>query len=520
MMSKIRFIVNQAEFLSDTMDAPEAILDAETSVSGIHREFFAQLAKIGDIHLVEPDESVGELNRLCEQKGTIYASFYEPPREGVACRLLLQTRGGLMLPGGFLGPWFFRRETVNLVETERQKAQLQAAMGEAAPYLQVFSKQMVDTPFRLSEAAQPPMPPTQLHGDKLIYAGRFIANKGIIQTARAMSVWPSKGATLQLVGNTEPTFENSQSASSHISFEPFFSRELDICSRRLNIERLPACSQDQLNKLYHEADVFVCPSFHEDENCGYAAHEAVLSGIPAVVTDWSGLGQLGSNTRGGSIRTYPTMGGVRYSLQHLRHNISCAIPKHNSGAAEDAAWVKQTFDSSKMLGNLQAAVGYLLSLKGPITPIGPWRDHSRTFEQVKQAPKAIRDAFGQPNPLSPYGLYAEGTGLPDQGNYSTIRLFRGIQSLYTTQPTTPKIREQMILRGFWRVGVWDEQRSIVEFGYPGPRLKRYTPEAWGVIRSTVVTTDCEEPCFACKCSLSQQMLQELVDLGYLVPDEY
>lgn len=137
-MRNVIFIVNKAEFLSEKKDSPEEILDSETSVSGIHRQFFDQLSKIGEIHYVEPDASVAELNRLCQHEGTIYASFYEPPSEGVACRLLLNTRGGLMLAGGFLGPWFFRRETANLVETQRQRSQLIAAFRDAAPRLEVF----------------------------------------------------------------------------------------------------------------------------------------------------------------------------------------------------------------------------------------------------------------------------------------------------------------------------------------------------------------------------------------------
>ena len=519
-MNKVTFIVNKAEFLSDKKDSPEEILNEETSVSGRLRQFFNQLSEIGEIHHVEPNASVAELNRLCQREGTIYVSFYDPPPEGVACRLLLNTRGGLMLPGGFLGPWFFRRETVNLVQTQRQKSQLIEALREAAPRLEVFSKQMIESPFCFAEATEPLKSQGQLQGEKLIYAGRFIANKGILQTARVMALWPSSGATLQLVGNTEPEFENSQSASSHISFEPFFKRELDICGSNINIEMLPACSQNELNKLYHKADLFVCPSFHEDEALGNAAHEAVLSGLPAVVTDWSGLGQLGKHTRGGCVRAYPTLAGVRYSLSELRQCISCAIPKRNVKAAEDAAWIQQTFAPSIMLRNLQASVNYLLNLDGPITPIGPWRDNSRAQALARHAPDGIREAFEPLSSIPTDGLYAEGTGLPDQGNYSYLRLFRGIQSIYTTNPTPPRVYEGMLLRGFWRVGVWEEQRSIVEFGYPGPRFKRYDPESWELVRGSIVAESNKEPCFACNSPSSQQILQELVDLGYLVPDEY
>ena len=64
------------------------------------------------------------------------------------------------------------------------------------------------------------------------------------------------------------------------------------------------------------------PSFHEDEALGYAAHEAVLCGLPAIVTDWCGLGQLGNINKNRKISTYASLGGVRYSLYELRKKIS------------------------------------------------------------------------------------------------------------------------------------------------------------------------------------------------------
>jgi glycosyltransferase involved in cell wall biosynthesis len=90
--------------------------------------------------------------------------------------------------------------------------------------------------------------------------------------------------------------------------------------------------QTDLAATFRSPDVFAYPSFHEDEASGNAAHDAVLSGLPAVVTDWCGLGQLGRNNRGGAIPTYATLGGVRYSLRSLRNRLESALAAERATA--------------------------------------------------------------------------------------------------------------------------------------------------------------------------------------------
>lgn len=329
-MKKIRFLYSKSEFAPTTESVAQPFISSETSVNRLQNDFFEALAEIGELVPVDRDASVSEINDICRQPGVIYASFYEPPKEGVACRLLQHTRGGLMLPGSFLGPTCFRKATANLVETQRQKTQLVNAFASNAPYLGVFAQRLNEVFFKLLESEPVQMSDTALKGEQLIYSGRLIANKGIIQTARCMNIWPSKGATLTLIGNFDPEFQMSQNTADHHGFEDFFIKELAQCADKLNISFRPTCNQSELAGHLRKAEVFVYPSFHEDEASGNAAHEAVLSGIPAVVTDWSGLGQLGQNTRGGCIKTYPSLGGVRYSLEKLRKLIFNSVRKEKN----------------------------------------------------------------------------------------------------------------------------------------------------------------------------------------------
>ena len=133
---------------------------------------------------------------------------------------------------------------------------------------------------------------------------------------RSLNIWPTKNTQLTLVGDFETDFFIYQSNATHTTFKDFFSREIIHRSRNLKINVNSAVEPCELKKFYWNSDCFVYPSFHEDENFGQAPREAMLCGIPSVVTDFCGLGQL-RDSKGGIINTYPTLGGVRYSLFEL-----------------------------------------------------------------------------------------------------------------------------------------------------------------------------------------------------------
>ena len=66
--------------------------------------------------------------------------------------------------------------------------------------------------------------------------------------------------------------------------------------------------------------------------------------------------------------------------------------------------------------------------------------------------------------------------------------------------------------------MWAEERAIVEFGFPGPRLLRFNHEDWEAINSSASIGPHGDLEFRPVSTMSTEVLQRAVDLGYLVPD--
>jgi len=494
-------------------------LDSETSVSRLKTHFFQTLAEIGEVVRYRREDAVPNtaLAKSLMAPGTLVAAFHEPPPD-LACRLLQHTKGGLMLPGGFLGNWTLRESTMNLVETQRQKKQLQQSTGNLDLALAVYAQRLATEVFDCQE---------NIHNKRksefsLIYAGRFIPNKGIAQLIRALNLWPMRSCKLKLVGDCEPHFLISQAGSQCPNFKRWLQKELFSRNKAVSVSIVAPVSQKKLAKLYRGADAFLYPSFHEDEASGNAAHEAVLAGIPAIVTDWCGLGQLGRMTRGGALPTYPTLGGVRFSLQSLRRQIErvCINEKTISleSVRQDIEWVRNTFDPKKMSNSLRSAtVDLLRQLPGPPLP-GGWRNKERIQMIMERGPEVFVKALRASAEAMPDGLYPDGLGYENE-YYSEASFLTAIQSLYTTWPTAPVLRPGVQLHGFWRVGLWEDERALVEFGFPGPRLLRFSISEWDVVTAAAKSLAPGDFAFEIRDSRAVEVFQLAIDLGYLVPDD-
>lgn len=525
----VTILVDRAEF-EDSATSPwdePCTFDCSTSVSRVKRDFLDALASAGTVVRFDrsSSQSMRDTLHAIASPRTICASFHEPPPD-CACRLLQHTKGGLMLPGGFLGGWAFRESTMNLVETARQQDQLTSAFGPATPRLAVFAQKLATEVFsvrpkaaRLAARASLGVGVDTTH---LLYAGRWIANKGLAQIARALHLWPMDNARLSLVGAFDDDFPISQCDGTHLMFRDFFRREIVARSPRLTVCCIPAMSQDRLSEWHAASDVFVCPSFHEDEASGNSAHEAVLSGLPAVVTDWSGLGQLGRNTRGGAVPTFASLGGVRFSLADLRVAIELARPRQDLDddprAFSDAEWVRRTFDPSRMRASLAEAVSQLADLPASEPPRGGWRCRERARRMASIGPPGFRRAASRAGSEPPPGLYVDGVGCGGDPSFSLPHLMHGIQAMYTTWPVPPEIRIGDTLRGFWRVSLWPQERALVEFGFPGPRLLRFPPEDWDLVMRSCPTPSVDDAEFRPESPEQARLLQRAVDFGYLVPD--
>jgi glycosyltransferase involved in cell wall biosynthesis len=327
----MRFLIDKREY--DFEPDPGASvkdfrLDASTSVNQLRAHFIEALGKIGEIQIVDETLAQEETGLLCARSDTIFASFHEQPQEGIACRILQHSKGALMLNGGFLDKWFLRDETTNIVTTERQADQLRRGLGDSAPNLGVFVPRIATDCFRMPSIAEKAGARQALEIScadfHMVYAGRWIANKGICQAVRALNHWPIQKARISLVGEFEPNFHISQSNALHVTFPSYFYREVCGRNRHVRIDLRKSVAQRQLSGIFQTADCFFYPSFHEDENFGMAPREAILCGVPSVVTDFCGLSQLGRITKGGLVETYPTLGGVRFSLLALHESIGDA----------------------------------------------------------------------------------------------------------------------------------------------------------------------------------------------------
>jgi glycosyltransferase involved in cell wall biosynthesis len=503
-------------------------LNSATSVNQLKLDYFSMLSKVGSLIQVSEEMSKEEWQSLCNRDDTLFASFHEEPLQGVGCRFLKHSLGSLMLVGGFLGGWEFRDVSCNMVTSQKQAKQLQKGLGSACPSLGVITPSIKTDLFRLpdsmdikSERNKIGLKETDFH---LIYAGRIIANKGLVQLVRALNLWPVEGARLSVVGSFEPDFFIYQSNAYHTTFPDFFRREAMQRSSNMKISQIPARPRNELKELYWSADCFVYPSFHEDENFGLAPREALLCGVPAVVSDFCGLGQL-AGSKSTAIKTYPTLGGIRFSLNELRQKINevrnWTEKERQLNRISNAEFALDECDQSKALISLKKSVTALLKKPPGDAPQGGWRAKDRIDRWAKIGPESFKKAIALKGTQPPEGLFVDGTGFTDNNAwFSDPHFLKAIQSFYTTLYQAPGVIQNRVYRGFWRIALWPEERALVEFGFPGPRVKRFDKKDWEALASSLGYAEMGEVVFSPVNEKAIPVIQELLELGYIVPDMF
>jgi glycosyltransferase involved in cell wall biosynthesis len=493
-------------------------LNSGTSVSQLKIEFFNTISKFGDLVQVSND-SLTELTALCSEENTIYVTFNTEPPEGLACRLLRHSLGSFLVSGGYLNGWEIREATVNIVTSERQKNQMHKGLGSFCPNLgiftpgisDIFERALLDNSIKKSDNSY-----------DLIYTGRIIANKGIVQTVRALNFWPISNANLKLIGDFELDFFIYHSNAYHTTFNEFFKREVLNRSPFLNIEHENAMPHEKLISQLKQAHCFIYPSFHEDENFGLAPREAILCGVPTVVSDFCGLGNLG-NTSGGFVKTYPSLAGVRYSLKELSErirNISQINKEYQKECStQDAEFVRDECDKDKANKKLLDAVQSLATKSIDPAPTGGWRTKERAERWGNSGNSAFKQAIELKDEPPADGLYVDGTGFPSEGRcFSDAHFMQAIQSLYTTFGSPPQVIKNNVYRGFWRVGLYEDELAVVEFGFPGPRFCRFDRKNWEELKGCAQYRELGEIVFLPENLTQCKIIQKLVDLGYVVPD--
>lgn len=500
----------------------EQKLTSSTSVNKLKFDFFLLLSNIGKLIQIESTFSKSDIETLCKGKNVIYAAVHGNPPEGVTCKFLSHSLGGFMVTGGFLGGWEFRKATMNIVTSEKQKNQMEKSLKVACPNITVVTPAISSDNFHIPSKKESPIKDKNNNRFDLIYAGRLISNKGIAQLVRAINLWPSHNTQLTLVGDFEQDFFIYQSNAYHATFQDFFKREIIDKSPNVTIKMHSAVASKKLKQFYWNSDCFVYPSFHEDENFGLAPREAMLCAIPAVVTDFCGLGQL-NGSKGKIVKTYPTLGGVRYSLLELNKKIDAirnwSDNERENNCEENISFIKEECNQEKALHSLKKAIEKLNDTNNDSAPTGGWRSKERFESLVEKNNAFFKKAMKNKDKPIPHGLYVDGTGsVPDGKWFSEADFMQSIQSIYTTLSKTPKVKKGEFYRGFWRIALWEQEQSLIEFGFPGPRVKRYTGKDWNILFASSAIEKDKEVVFIPKLKNQIVLIQELIDLGYLVPD--
>jgi hypothetical protein len=69
------------------------------------------------------------------------------------------------------------------------------------------------------------------------------------------------------------------------------------------------------------------------------------------------------------------------------------------------------------------------------------------------------------------------------------------------------------------VRLWEEEKALVEFGFPGPRILRFEKDDWGLVKAASSKIAKDETSFHPRDEKTCAALQLAVDMGYLVPDD-
>jgi hypothetical protein len=501
----------------------EFSLDAGTSVMKQKRHFFDTLRSLGTITALDDDLSQAECRSIFLKPDAVFVGFSGYPIwDGVPMRMVCHTLGHFMLPEMLRFLSKFHENAVHLVATDFQMERLRRMLGECAPRLAVFTPELDERKFfpptkkqRLTARKCHGITENEVH---VVYAGRWLATKGLCQLMRMHRLWPVENAKLTFVGSFSPDFPLRYAGASHHTFENYFNREFISSQKGNTVRLLDARDAQGLREIFWSADLFVYASVHEDENFGMAPREATLCGVPAVVTDFCGLHSLASRMPWGGISTYPTFCGPRYSLRQMRDVISGALlTKIPPG--EFIHSVISECDPVVAHDNLKKALALLCgeALKDPI-PAGE-KERGWRSELFAHADERLVRPFVQKEKIPP-GAYVDGTGLWE-GDPTYRGLLQAIHGFYTTLAGSPRVRPVDSLRGFFRIALWKEQKALVEFGFPGPRMRSYNEQEWNALTSCAKTHGASDDLVIRPETTDEiRLAQELVDLGFLVPDSF
>lgn len=500
------------------------VINRSTSVVAYKRWFFDCLSQLGKIIPVKAKLGERKLRALLARESAIFVSVNYILEEDflfkIPHRLLRLTLGLLFLPQYVYTMKYLPSAQVNLVSTQFQLDRLRSTFGNLAPEMAVFNCK-VDTDYytipnhnqRLQARKQQRIGEKQLH---IIYAGRLIMTKGICQLIRALDIWPvSDNIVITIAGNIEDGAGLAFSLAKHTTFSQFLNEEVLRNKKRHWLRFQAAKDKQELRELFWSADLFVNLSIQPDENFGITPHEAMSCGLPIVTTNFGGLRSLAESMLWKGVDTYPTVFGARFSLKQFRVLLQRVIIERNSLSSQEYRnFVLEEFNPQISKNNLKKAIEYLI--KRPPEMSGNSKRFKRDIK--KQLFNFVDDRILKwlidTRRLLPRGAYVYG----DEPCHFAFPIVQGI---YSAMSMPPKVDKNSKWRGFFKISLWDKERALVEFGFPGPRIHRYSNKQWNTLVRCIHYSKLDDEYVAIPRNKEEILIiQELVNLGYLVSDDF
>lgn len=521
-----KFYVFKNDYCADAdtgLPDDRLVLNYSSSVKSYKRDFFAALREFGELTVLDETTPTDQLVDWLKQPEAIvahvhYAGEWQDLLTKIPFRLLHLELGDPFLPEIYTIK-VLPSAQVELVSTQFIQQTLQATFKEDFPKTGVFPPR-VDTTFFVPPTSQQKaaarekfaVGPDQIH---VVYVGRMVVTKGICQLIRMLDTWPIPKLALTVVGDFDEEDHVRFSVATHKTFPDFFRSEILQGKPREWLRFQPFLRKGQLREMLWSGDLYVYPSISMDENFGIASWEAAACGLPVIVTNFGGLHDLAEGMPWKGVATYPTLQGARFSLHAFHASLLRAIQEYRALPAEALhQFVRQTVSPEIVRTSLASALEYL-SQTMP--------EHALTLEIAQTS---LKKKLAQAIDRRAYKLFAWGRtkdtppdpGMSTYGDIWNKPNWPLIYGLYSAENMPPKVVSQTSWRGFFRVAPWKEEQCLVEFGFPGPRLKRYQDKAWETLMACARDAGQNDYVFLPEGLQQVRLVQKLVNYGYLVPD--
>jgi len=521
MMNKFYIFKQEYNYIKNISNIGNVGIYGGTSVIEYLKWFFNCLKFYGRIVLLDIYKVTRRSLRLLLKRENailikIYFQLSKTNFNKVPHRLLWLTLGNLLLPCHIRK--HLPSAEINLVSTQFQKDRISNYLGSLAPKMTVFPPK-IDTEFfiipnktqRLTARKRYDIQKGQVN---IVYAGRWLVTKGICQLIRSLEIWPNSNIILTIVGNVDINEKIRCPSTNHETFQNYIDQEVLRGKKKTHIRFYSAKDKYGLRELFWSADLFVYLSTHPDENYGITPREAMSCGIPVLATNYGGLQPITEYMPWKGVDTYPSYSGARFSIKQFRLLLQKAIgARHLLQDINNRKYVINECNPERLKNNLKGAIEYL-NKRNIEKPLVKEDTENAAFKRIfRKIGNNNYNFLANSQKSFPNGTYVYGNA----PHHYALSLVQGI---FTTSPKPPKVTKGSKWRGFFRISLLEKENAVIEFGFPGPRVKRYSQKKWGLLIKSAHYCKPNEYVFVPINDEQISIIQELVSLGYLVPDDY